>query len=156
MPFNFLICRFCNDLIGSLLDADGMPADRYLERARLSPGIRERPCGFLPGRSIWALETDAANNLWVCYGQINGGLTVIEWPDRDITDYPFSLIFAGTDLLRDLAFDSEGRAWVTTQSEGTIVGQVYVVDPNGTVDDRSDDDYTSFNLANDPSRPPAL
>jgi AraC-like DNA-binding protein len=46
--------------IASLLDAIGVPADRYLERARISPAVREDPVGFVPGRSVWAL-VDAAD-----------------------------------------------------------------------------------------------
>jgi len=38
----------------ALLDAMGVPADRYLERARLSPRIREDPVGFVPGRTAWS------------------------------------------------------------------------------------------------------
>jgi AraC-like DNA-binding protein len=56
--------------IADLLDAEGIPADRYLERARLSPGIREEASGFLPGRSIWALagaveEGEGLGDFWL-------------------------------------------------------------------------------------------
>jgi transposase InsO family protein len=36
------------------LGSVGVPVDRYLERARLPPVVRENPVGFVPGRSIWA------------------------------------------------------------------------------------------------------
>jgi AraC-like DNA-binding protein len=45
--------------VADLLDANGIPADRYLERARISPGVRENPADFLPGRSVWALVAGA-------------------------------------------------------------------------------------------------
>ena len=56
--------------IADLLDAEGIPADRYLERSRLSPEIREKPCGFLPGRSVWALvgaveEGEGLGDFWL-------------------------------------------------------------------------------------------
>jgi AraC-like DNA-binding protein len=43
----------------NLLDAAGVPADRYLDRARISPQIREDPVGFVPGRSVWAFIGEA-------------------------------------------------------------------------------------------------
>jgi hypothetical protein len=94
---------------------------------------------------------DAGDNLWVCYGQaVDPGLSVIEWPSRQITDFPFEIIFANaTTALRDLAFDSQNRVWVTTFSEGPIIGKVYVIDTNGTIADQSDDEYTEFNVANE-------
>jgi AraC-like DNA-binding protein len=51
--------------IAALLDANGVPADRYLERCRISPGVREHPGLFVPGRSVWALvgETDRGEGL---------------------------------------------------------------------------------------------
>jgi AraC-like DNA-binding protein len=41
--------------IAGLLDANGVPADRYLERCRISPRVREHPDFFVSGRSVWAL-----------------------------------------------------------------------------------------------------
>jgi len=41
--------------IAALLDANGVPADRYLERCRIPPRVREHPVAFVPGRSVWAL-----------------------------------------------------------------------------------------------------
>lgn len=41
--------------IAGLLDANGIPADRYLERARISPSVRDDPSVFVPGRSVWEL-----------------------------------------------------------------------------------------------------
>jgi AraC-like DNA-binding protein len=41
--------------IASLLEANGIPADRYLERCRISPRVREDPVVFVPARSVWAL-----------------------------------------------------------------------------------------------------
>jgi ligand-binding sensor domain-containing protein len=103
------------------------------------------------GRNIWSMGLDAGDNLWVCYGQaVDPGLSVIEWPSRQITDFPFEIIFANaTTALRDLAFDSQNRVWVTTFSEGPIIGKVYVIDTNGTIADQSDDEYTEFNVANE-------
>ncbi len=37
----------------TLLDSSGVPAERYLERAGISPEVRENPSGFLPGRCVW-------------------------------------------------------------------------------------------------------
>lgn len=39
--------------IAGLLETNGIAADRYLERARISPSVRDDPSGFLPGRSVW-------------------------------------------------------------------------------------------------------
>ena len=100
------------------------------------------------GRNCWALETDAQSNLWICYGQVSGGLSCIEWPSERITNFPFSTMFpGGTTILRDMAFDTFGRVWVTTFSSGDNQGQLYVVDPRGTISDRSDDILRRFTLA---------
>jgi ligand-binding sensor domain-containing protein len=102
------------------------------------------------GRNCWALEVDASDNLWSCYGQANGGLSCIEYPSEQITNFPFATMFSGrTTLLRDLAFDTFGRVWVSTFSSGTIAGQIYVVDTRGTISNRSDDILRSFNLASE-------
>jgi AraC-like DNA-binding protein len=62
--------------VARLLDANGIPADRYLERARLWPGLREHPTGFVPGHSVWALvgETDdgeALGEFWLDIARIS-------------------------------------------------------------------------------------
>jgi len=101
------------------------------------------------GRNIWSLELDSESNLWVAYGQSNGGLSVIEYPSLQVTNYPFASIFSTTTLLRDIAFDSRGRVWVSTSSSATQPGQLYVVDHRGTLSDLSDDIYSQFNVAND-------
>ena len=46
--------------VASLLDANGIRADKYLERSRISPHVREDAVVFVPGRSVWAL-VDAAD-----------------------------------------------------------------------------------------------
>jgi hypothetical protein len=56
--------------VAGLLDAAGVPADRYLERAKASPRIRENPGGFVPGRSVWSLIANTTRavgleNLWL-------------------------------------------------------------------------------------------
>ena len=42
--------------VADMLDANGIPADRYFERARISPALREHPSGFVPGKCVWAVE----------------------------------------------------------------------------------------------------
>jgi ligand-binding sensor domain-containing protein len=102
------------------------------------------------GRNVWSMAKDAQQNLWVCYGQDGGGLSVIEWPSLQVTNFPFSVLFpSATTSLRDISHDSFGRAWVTTQSSGTIIGKLYVVDPQGTIADQTDDILTEFNVANE-------
>jgi AraC-like DNA-binding protein len=56
--------------IARLLEACGVPSDRYLERARIPPGAREGIPGFVPGRSVWALaaaadEGEALGEFWL-------------------------------------------------------------------------------------------
>jgi AraC-like DNA-binding protein len=56
--------------IATLLDAAGIPADRYLERSGISPGIREDPAGFVPGRCVWRLvglanDGEGLDDFWV-------------------------------------------------------------------------------------------
>jgi len=63
--------------IAGLLDAHGIPADRYLERARISPGLRERPAGFVPGHSVWALigavdDGEPLGEFWLDIARISG------------------------------------------------------------------------------------
>jgi AraC-like DNA-binding protein len=45
--------------VAGLLDAKGIPANRYLEHARISPQLREDPVGFVPGRCVWTLVDEA-------------------------------------------------------------------------------------------------
>ena len=59
-----------------LLERHGIPADRYLERARISPGVRERPSVFVPGRSVWALvgavdDGEALGDFWLDMAQLS-------------------------------------------------------------------------------------
>ena len=62
--------------VANLLDAKGIPADRYLERCRISPRVREHPVVFVPGRSVWAL-VDAADrgeglgNFWLDIARVS-------------------------------------------------------------------------------------
>jgi AraC-like DNA-binding protein len=41
--------------VAGMLDAIGVPGDRYLERAKIWPGVREGSAAFAPGHSVWAL-----------------------------------------------------------------------------------------------------
>jgi hypothetical protein len=102
------------------------------------------------GRNVWDLQLDASSNLWVAYGQNQGGLTVIEYPGLRITNFPFGTIFSGTtSLLRSIDFDSRGRVWASTSFGGIDRPQLYVVDPAGTIPNLSDDRYHAFDVAND-------
>jgi ligand-binding sensor domain-containing protein len=102
------------------------------------------------GRNVWSMAQDAQNNLWICYGQEGGGLSVIEWPSEQITNFSFDTLFSNaTTALRDISFDTYGRVWVTTQSSGTTIGKVYVVDTRGTISNQADDILTEFNVANE-------
>jgi len=38
-----------------MLEDSGVPVERYLERSRLSPQVREDPVGYIPGRCLWTL-----------------------------------------------------------------------------------------------------
>ena len=51
--------------ISSVLHAIGVPADRYLERAKIPPRVREEPARFLPGHAVWSLvgESDRGEQL---------------------------------------------------------------------------------------------
>ncbi|MBZ0267259.1 hypothetical protein K8I85_03825 [bacterium] len=104
------------------------------------------------GRNVRALEEDAEGNLWVCYGQRTpaGGLSVIERPPGSrVENFDFGLLFTGIPLLRAFDLDSRGRAWVSTTELTDEPGQLYVLDPRGTLFGEQGDDVTaSFNLAN--------
>jgi ligand-binding sensor domain-containing protein len=101
------------------------------------------------GRNVWGLELDFASNLWVVYGQAGGGLSVIEWPTRRVTNYPFAEIFTRTTLLRDLAFDSRGRLWVSTLDVAGEEGTLYMIDTRGTIHDLGDDVTLELDMANE-------
>jgi AraC-like DNA-binding protein len=38
-----------------MLETSGVPVERYLERSRISPRVREHPVGYVPGRCVWTL-----------------------------------------------------------------------------------------------------
>jgi hypothetical protein len=62
--------------VAGLLDANGIPAERYLERAQISPALREHPSGFVPGNCVWALcgaadESEALGDLWLDIARIS-------------------------------------------------------------------------------------
>lgn len=105
------------------------------------------------GKNCQSLELDRFGNLWVVIGQSfgsGGGLSVIEPNSLRITNFRV-LDFApgGNELLRDVAFDSRDRAWVTTFTDQEHIGTLYVIDPRGTLANESDDDYATFNVANE-------
>lgn len=63
--------------IARLLGAHGVPAERYVERARISPAVLEGAGGYVPGRSVWALagETDdgeALGDFWLDMARLSG------------------------------------------------------------------------------------
>jgi AraC-like DNA-binding protein len=56
--------------ISDHLSAAGVPVDRYLERARISPRVREGKPGFVFGRSVWSLldrveEGEGLGDFWL-------------------------------------------------------------------------------------------
>ncbi|MDP6529034.1 MAG: hypothetical protein QF819_10065 [Gemmatimonadota bacterium] len=103
------------------------------------------------GKNVATLELDAAGNLWIGYGQLDGGVTVIEYPSLSITNYHVvDFTDAGNDLITDLDFDSRGRMWITTKNTELKPGQLYVFDFGGTPSDPTDDlPATSMNVANE-------
>lgn len=102
------------------------------------------------GRNVFSLKNDPQGNLWVVYGQLAGGLSVIDRNSLQVTNYPFNDIFSGlTDLVRDIAFDSQGRVWVCTSDTSDKPAQLYILDLNGTIHNRADDTVNSFNMANE-------
>lgn len=100
------------------------------------------------GRNCRSIEMDAAGNAWLCYGQNpGGGLSVVEAPPSlRVTNYDFDNFFFGTNLLRDLAFDTSGRIWVCTHTTNTEPAMLYALDTRGTVADLSDDRHASFQV----------
>lgn len=137
--------------LGSTLDANVGGLNHFFPKS----GAMERytpnaPAGRITqGRNIWGMELDASSNLWVAYGQSGGGLSAIEYPSLRVTNFDFNTIFGTTTLLRDLSVDTRGRVWVTTSSIADQPGQVYVVDPRGTINETSDDLYSQYNVANE-------
>lgn len=137
---------------GTTLDANNgglnhlFPRDRAMER--YTP---QSPTGRITqGRNIWDMTLDAQSNLWVAYGQAGGGLSVIEYPSLLVTNFDFNTMFGGTTTqLRSVAVDTRGRVWVGTNSLAEQPGQLYVVDPRGTISNQSDDLKAQFNVANE-------
>ena len=41
--------------VAAFLERAGIPSERSLERAGISPGLRHEPRGFVAGRSVWSL-----------------------------------------------------------------------------------------------------
>ena len=99
------------------------------------------------GRNVWGMEMDAASNLWIVYGQVGGGLSVVEYPGLQVTNYPISTYSNGTDLLRDVAFDSQGRLWISTANTLTKPGRIYMIDTRGTLRTLSDDLFLELDVA---------
>ncbi len=99
------------------------------------------------GKNVQDIEVDAAGNVWVVYGQVEGGVSVID-PDDVVTNYPID-VFApgGNEILRSVAFDSRGRLWVTTKEASDRIATLFVIDPKGTIHDLGDDSYTTFLVA---------
>jgi hypothetical protein len=138
---------------GSTVDANSGGLNRLFPSSgfvdKYHPNVVD-PSRITLGRNIWDLQLDSASNLWVAYGQNQGGLTVIEYPGLRITNFPFGTIFSGTtSLLRSIDFDSRGRVWASTSFGGIDRAQLYVVDPAGTLPNLSDDRYHAFDVAND-------
>jgi ligand-binding sensor domain-containing protein len=106
------------------------------------------------GKNCRSMEVDRFGNLWIVYGQNGGtfghGLSVIEPGSLHVTNYIFNdYNFAIVNrTIRDIAFDSRDRLWVTSFSDQNSIGVVYVIDPRGTLRDTSDDILTEFNVAN--------
>jgi hypothetical protein len=99
------------------------------------------------GKNVQDVEVDAAGNVWVVYGQVEGGLSVVD-PDTVVTNYPVD-VFApgGNEILRSVAFDSRGRPWVTTKEASDRIASLFVIDHKGTIHDLGDDSYTTFLVA---------
>lgn len=141
---------------GSTQDAVNGGLNRYFPDTGSLEAYRNaavNPAHRTQGRQVRSIKEDALGNLWIAYSQVDpsGGLSVIEAPPSlAIKNYDWSLIFGSTTpLLRDFAFDSRGRIWVTTHSTVFRPGQLYLVDPKGTLFDLSDDTNVAFNLANE-------
>ena len=99
------------------------------------------PNNVTQGKNCQSLEVDRNGNLWICYGQNGGGLSVIEPGSPPlVTSWASAEINASTnELTRDLAFDSRNRVWVSTFSDQTRPASLYVLDPRGTISNKADD-----------------
>ena len=82
------------------------------------------------GRNCYSLRLDRDENLWIVYGQSpGGGLSRIDRASGEVTNYDFATLFpSATDLLRDVAFDSQGRLWVVTTETDIKPAHLYVLD----------------------------
>lgn len=137
---------------GSTVDANSGGLNRLFPSSgfvdKFHPNVVD-PSRVTLGRNVWDLQLDSASNLWVAYGQNQGGLSVVEYPSLRITNFPFVNLFPGTtQLLRSIDFDSRGRVWAGTSASGIARPQVYVLDPRGTIPNLSDDVYRAFDVAN--------
>jgi ligand-binding sensor domain-containing protein len=102
------------------------------------------------GKNVAAMHLDSEDNLWIAYGQIEGGMSIIEYPSLEVSNFGIEQLIDGANpLLTDFAFDSRGRAWITTRNTTNRPGQVYVMDVAGTPSAKGDDRYTSFLLASE-------
>lgn len=110
------------------------------------------PNQITQGKNCQSLEVDRNGTLWIDYGQVGGGLSAIQPQGTGpplVTNFTSTEIQANTnELTRDLAFDTRGRIWLTTFSDQTRPGYLYVVDTRGTITNKADDIYTSLNVAN--------
>ncbi|MCH7574766.1 MAG: hypothetical protein IIA59_06530 [Candidatus Marinimicrobia bacterium] len=102
--------------------------------------------GFITIRHMLA---DSAGNIWIAtpFGQIYRNALSIYRADGEWSHFP---IGAGGHLQggpTELAFDSQGRLWIgnDVNSVSGSTGGLTVLDYNGTLDDPSDDTWTSFN-----------
>ncbi len=140
---------------GSSVDADQGGLNRYFPETGAIEAYHNQTVNTTrrtQGRHVRQIREDPAGNLWVLYGQATpgGGLSLIEAPPSlAIKNYDFSLIFAGTTLLRAFDFDSRGRLWVCTNDTVTGPAQLYAIDTRGTLFDLTDDLTRSFNMANE-------
>ena len=101
------------------------------------------------GRNVGAFFVDPDGNLWILYGQQEGGISIIE-PNLTVTNFPMNdMIPGGNDLLTSIGMDSRGRAWVGTRNTDNKPGQLHVIDVNGTPGFVGDDSYDSFLLASE-------
>ncbi len=167
IPFGVLVNRYIREVavwpdttvwFASAIDAFTGGLNHYFPSSGTATTYHDSvpfPANRIHGKNCRSLVLDRFQNLWVVVGQgqalgTGGGISVIEWPSLQVTNFPVNEYAPGfTSLLRDLALDSRDRLWITTFSSQSIVGQVYVVDPNGTFGVKSDDRYKIYNLANE-------
>lgn len=142
---------------GSAISANFGGLDHYFPKTGAFVRFHDtvsNPNQIIQGKNIRALEKDRFNNLWVVVGQnqgiFGGGVSVIAYPSQQITNYPISEVSAGsTQLLRDGALDTRDRIWVTTFSDQSNPSFIMVIDPRGTIHNKSDDHYTTINVVNE-------